>query len=147
MTEPIRGKVAAVLNEREIALNIGSAKGVFVGMYFDVMSLESGDIRDPDTGEVLGSIERPKVRVQVTEVNKKFSVASTCPPEIMAVNPFALGPFARALMPSGWLTKYELSSPPFDSFKELDSYVDVGDPVRQVLKAHDAKAELENVNR
>ncbi len=146
MTEPIRGKVAAVLNEREIALNIGSAKGVFVGMYFDVMSLESGDIRDPDTGEVLGSIERPKVRVRVTEVQENFSVASDLPEEFMAVNPFALGPFARALMPSGWLKKYKLPSPSFHSFEELDIYVEVGDPVRQVLKAQDATAELEDVS-
>ena len=39
MTKPIRGKVARVLNTREIAINVGTANGVTVGMYFDVMDL------------------------------------------------------------------------------------------------------------
>ena len=154
MTKPIRGKVAAVLNDREIAINIGSANGISVGMYFDVMSLESGDIRDPDTGEVLGSIERPKVRVQVTEVNKKFSVASTYRSKRVNVGGtlkneiFNMGPIARALMPPKWVTKYETLKTSEKNFLEAldeeDSYVKIGDPVRQVLKA---QAELEDVNR
>ena len=37
MTEPIRGKVARILDERKIALNLGYANGVSVGMYFDVI--------------------------------------------------------------------------------------------------------------
>lgn len=36
MTDPIRGKVAQVLSPRDIALNVGSANGVVVGMDFDV---------------------------------------------------------------------------------------------------------------
>lgn len=152
MTEPIRGKVAAVLNDREIALNLGYANGVSVGMYFDVMSLESGDIRDPDTDEILGSIERPKVRVRVTEVREKFSVASTYRSKRVNVGGtfenkfFDMGPFARALMPSGWLTKYKPPPPSFDYLQERDSYVKVGDPVRQVLKERYGQAELEDVN-
>ena len=70
MTKPIRGKVARVLNTREIAINVGVEDGVTVGMYFDVMDLQYEDIRDPDTDEVLGSIERPKVRVKVIHVQE-----------------------------------------------------------------------------
>lgn len=156
MTEPIRGKVAAVLNEREIALNLGYANGVSVGMYFDVMSLESGDIRDPDTNEILGSIERPKVRVRVTEVREKFSVASTYRSKRVNVGGtfenkfFDMGPFARALMPPKWITKHETLKTSEKNFlevlKEEDSYVKVGDPVRQVLKERYGQAELEDVN-
>ena len=155
MTEPIRGKIAAVLNEREIALNLGSAKGVSVGMYFDVMSLESGDIIDPDTKDVLGSIERPKVRVRVTEVQEKFSVASTYRSERVNVGGtfenkiFDMGPFARALMPPKWITKPETlktSKKILEALNEEDSYVQVGDPVRQVLKERYGQAELEDVN-
>ena len=36
MTKPICGKVARVLNSREIAINIGVADGVTTGMFFDV---------------------------------------------------------------------------------------------------------------
>ena len=62
MITPIRGKVARVLNEREIAINIGTAHGVTVGMYFDVIDPHYENIKDPDTNEVLGSLGRPKVR-------------------------------------------------------------------------------------
>ena len=50
MTKPIRGKVARVLNKHEIAINLGTAKGVTVGMYFDVLDAHYEDIKDPDTG-------------------------------------------------------------------------------------------------
>ena len=77
MSEPIRGKVARVLNSREIALTVGSSDGVVVGMFFDVMDPKGEDITDPDTGDILGSVERPKVRVQITKVQERLSVAST----------------------------------------------------------------------
>ena len=149
MTKPIRGKVAAVFNDREIAVNIGSTEGVSVGMLFDVMSLETGDIIDPDTTEVLGSIERTKVRVVVTEVHAKFSVTSayqSMPGEKIDDHGLAFGPLARALMPSDWITRYEPQRTFFSYLYDLESDVQVGDPVRQVLKERDAKAELENVN-
>ena len=34
MDDPIRGKVAKVLNSREVAINLGSEQGVRPGMYF-----------------------------------------------------------------------------------------------------------------
>ena len=37
MTEPIRGKVARILNSREMVINVGSDSGVAVGMRFEVM--------------------------------------------------------------------------------------------------------------
>ena len=49
MTKPIRGKVAHVLNEREIAINVGTEKGVTIGMRFNVMEIHDEDIKDPDT--------------------------------------------------------------------------------------------------
>lgn len=63
--EAIRGKVARILNSRELAINVGAADGVKVGMYFDVLDPKGEDIKDPDSGEVLGSLERPKVRVKL----------------------------------------------------------------------------------
>ena len=152
MITPIRGKVARVLNEREIAINIGTAHGVAVDMYFDVIDPHYENIKDPDTNEVLGSLRRPKVRVQITHVQERLSTAMTY--RSKKVNPGdsrgydLLGPFARALMPSGWTTKYEtlkktgkLGAQP-DELDEKDSYVKVGDPVVEVIETGDAAGEV-----
>ena len=48
MTEPIRGKVARILNSREMVINVGSDSGVAVGMRFEVMDAKGEDILDPD---------------------------------------------------------------------------------------------------
>ena len=35
--EPLRGKVARILNSRELVINIGEQEGVEIGMLFDVL--------------------------------------------------------------------------------------------------------------
>ena len=77
MTEPIRGKVARVLNGQEIVINAGIVDGVTVGMDFNVMDTNGEDIKDPDTNEVLGSIERPKIRVTGHPCSRKISRGNT----------------------------------------------------------------------
>lgn len=139
MTKPIRGKVARVLNTREIAINVGVEDGVTVGMYFEVMDLQYEDIKDPDTDEVLGSIERPKVRVKVIHVQEKLSLATTYRKERVNTggNFLSLGPFARSLMPPNWVTRYETLrkiEENRDVLDEEDSYVKIGDPVVQVIE-------------
>lgn len=143
MMEPIRGKVARVLNTREIAINVGTSQGVTLGMRFDVMDTNEMDITDPDTGKVLGSLERPKVRVEIIHVQEDLSVAQT--PEtkvnlggtgISAMDTF--GPFARSLMPPNWVTRYETlkktETNPKEELDEEDSRVKIGDPIVQVLE-------------
>ena len=148
MTEPIRGKVAQVLNAREVAINRGYADGIKEGMYFDVISLDSGEIKDPDTNEVLGSIKRTKVRVRVTEVQEKLAVASTYE-RATVDSPASFGPFARSLMPVSWINKYEIETlRKSDKFAPVDidgddSDVKVGDPVVQVIED---EVERENAN-
>lgn len=144
MTKPIRGKVARVLNTREIAINVGAEDDVTVGMYFDVVDLQYEDIRDPDTGETLGSIERPKVRVKIIHIQEKLSLATTFRKERVNTGGslISLGPFARALMPPNWVTQYETLSKieeARDVLDEEDSYVKVGDPVVQVIEEIDTK--------
>ena len=153
MTEPIRGSVARVLNEREIAINLGFTKGVTVGMYFDVIDPKGEDIKDPETGKSLGSLELRKVRVRVTRVQENLSVATTYRSEKVNVGgtgpgPFiTLGPFARALMPPEWVTEYETlhkTGKTPDDLEESDSAVKTGDPVVQVLEVD--QPEQENTN-
>ena len=77
MSKLIRGKVARVLNSREIVITVGSENGVKIGMQFEVLDRKGEDIKDPDSGELLGSIKMPKVRVKVVQIQKRISVAST----------------------------------------------------------------------
>ena len=140
MNEPIRGKVASLINEREIAINVGTTGGVAVGMIFDVMDTPDEEIRDPDTNAVLGSIERPKIRVKVTHVQEKLSVASTYLVKSVNIGGSAyhkLGPFSKSLMPPNWVTKYETfkkEQETADELDEEDSRVKTGDPVVQVIE-------------
>ncbi len=143
MTEPIRGKVARVLSSREIAINIGATNGVAVGMRFDVVG--KVDIRDPDTEEVLGSIDRSKVRVRVTEVKEKLSVASTYRGNRANVGgKGVLGDFSRALMPPKWVTNYEMLATEEKTWEEEEGGVEIGDPVIQVIE--EAAAEQANAD-
>ncbi|NTV27992.1 MAG: hypothetical protein HGA93_04865 [Methanothrix sp.] len=73
----IKGKVANIVNERELAINVGSSNGVKVGMKFKVLTDEPTQVIDPDSKEVLGYIDREKVRVQVIEVAERFAVCKT----------------------------------------------------------------------
>jgi hypothetical protein len=73
----IEGKVATILSERELTINIGSDRGVYQGMRFKVLSRDPLDIVDPETNEKLGVVDREKVRVMAEEVNNKFTICKT----------------------------------------------------------------------
>ena len=110
MSNPIRGKVARILDTRHLVLNIGTSQGVIVGMYFDVLDPKGENITDPDTGEVLGSIDRPKVRVQVVKSEEKLSVAATFrKKEVNVGGRINLGTSSLAdmFLPPKYVAKYE----------------------------------------
>jgi len=115
-------------------------------MYFDVMDPNWEDITDPDTEEVLGSIERPKVRVKVTQVKKKLSIASTYKYERFNVGGQGLGDtgiISRALMPPKYVVKHETLKTDEKTWEDLDeseSYVKTGDPVMQTTEDIDAES-------
>src|ERR1700687_3874956 len=75
--EPIQGRVAQLLNIRELVINVGSKDGVERGMKFAVLAAEPLVIKDPLNGEELGTIDREKIRVEVTEVHERFAVCAT----------------------------------------------------------------------
>ena len=137
----IRGKVARILNVREVAISCGKNDGVEEGMYFDILDPISEDIKDPDTQEVLGSISRPKVRVKVTRVEEKLCLASTYKTRRVNIGGtatsfvFPIG-FAKALLPPEWVAKHETlktQEKTWESLDEEESYVKTGDPVVQVI--------------
>ena len=137
MTELIRGKVARILNSREMVINIGSRNGVVVGMRFDVMDTKGERVRDPDTRELLGSVERSKVRVEISKVQERLSVASTYRTEKVNVGGTGLGSsLGDIFMPAKWETRYETlktNEQTWEDLDERDSFVKIGDPVVQVM--------------
>jgi hypothetical protein len=136
----IRGKVARILNAREVAFNIGANAGVGVGMRFDVLDPMGEDIRDPDTDEILGSLERPKIRLEVTHVAERLSIARTY--KAKRVNrggegSFAIGGLGKLFAPPDWVTIPETllsSESNWEDLEESESIVKTGDPVVQVIR-------------
>ena len=134
----IRGKVAQIINSREVALNVGSDHGVELNMLFDILTQKGFDIRDPDTDEVLGSVERPKARVKVVMVRPKLCVASTYKTRRVNVGGVGIGLGRSGLFePPKWETRTETLKTEESTLEELpeeESYVSTGDPVVQVLE-------------
>lgn len=146
---PLRGKVARILDSRNLVINIGSQQGVTLGMYFDVMDPKGEDIRDPDTHEILGSLERPKLRVRIIDVKERLSVASTYKKKKINVGgqgtPFYLAAsLGQLLMPPKWVTQYETlktTEQTWENLSEEESFVKTGDPVVQVITQIDESEE------
>ena len=122
--DPIRGKVAQILDSRQVILNVGSTDRVAEGMMFKIINPKGEHIRDPDTQRVLGSVESPRAFVRVVQVQENLAVATTSMANPV-FTPASLGPIARALMPPRWVDQYE-------SLGANLSTVNIGDPVVQV---------------
>ena len=147
MTSPIRGRVARILNSRELVINVGAQGGVSIGMRFDVIDTAGENIADPDTGEQLGSVERQKVRVKISKVQEKLSVASTYKKRDVNVGG-SMGLVSQMFMPAKWVTKYETlktEEQTWEELHEMDSYVKIGDPVVQVLHDVDRESEPQEI--
>ncbi len=73
----LEGKIANILNARELVINIGWEDDVRVGMRFKVLADTPTQITDPETEEVIGIVDREKVRVEATEVQDKIAICRT----------------------------------------------------------------------
>ncbi len=135
IVEPIRGKVARVLSDREVALNKGAADGVQIGMVFKILSSPGASITDPDTGEFIGSVELEKTSVKVTSVQERICVASTF--RTRKVNVGGTGkrmPTIDLFEPPKWETRVEsfkTDEPTVQDAGRENDMVKTGDPVVQ----------------
>jgi len=151
----IEGKVASVLNERELVLNVGSEEGVEVGMRFKILYAGGIEITDPDTDEPLGNVEWPKTEVKIVSVQPHMAVGRTFRTVTVPASGFrGVGGFASAfnLLADTYEPEKEVvetlrSSDGFAE-KEIDaaeSVVKRGDPAVQIValprKAISADAE------
>jgi hypothetical protein len=140
MTERIRGKVARVLNAREIAINRGVEHGVTEGMRFVVLSDAGENIQDPDSGEVLGSVYRAKIEVEVVDVRARLSIARTFKVKRRNVGGTGLGTFGKAFEPPKWVEEPQTLKTEEKTWEDLDesqSFVRAGDPVEQIVNDED----------
>jgi hypothetical protein len=69
----VNGKLADVIDSRQLAFNVGSSQGIKVGvtarMYREIQ------ISDPETHEMLGGVRVPKLSLRVNFVDDKFCIA------------------------------------------------------------------------
>lgn len=82
MSASIIGKVAAIIDDTTLVVNVGQAQGVEEGMGFVVYS-EHQEIVDPDSGEVLGKWEIVKAQVVVVHVQERMSTVRSLVNEIV----------------------------------------------------------------
>ncbi len=71
--EKIEGKVAKILDEYSIVINVGRNSGVVDGMVFAIFVQSDEVVKDPDSSEVLGKLENIKEHVFVSHVQDRFS--------------------------------------------------------------------------
>jgi hypothetical protein len=140
----LSGVVAAILNDREIVINLGAEAGAMVGMKFRVFD-RPAEVRDPNTKEILGTVRREKVRVKVVAVQNKLSIGRTY--ETYEVHEGGGGfdslGWARLLKPPRVVThvrtlRYDDSGLDYGPLEEDKSYVKVGDPVESFEESAEA---------
>ncbi len=132
----VEGRVAQILNERELVINIGSEMGVKRGMKFAILAPKPLEIVDPETKVVLDHLDREKVRVAATEVRPKVTVCKTYKTRIVGgIDLRGFSAMREAMTPLHeeveTLRATNSSFPPPLSPEE--SYVKINDRVVQVL--------------
>ena len=134
-TPLLQGKVAKILTEREVVINIGSAQGVKKGMRFAILAPTPEEVLDPETGEVLDVVDRTKVLVQATEVREKITICSTYRTTKVSggalSTAYSLGRLFDPPREIPETLRIEDSSLPAPLSPE-ESYVKIGDRVKQV---------------
>lgn len=138
MAERIQAKVAQILTARDLVLNKGSTEGVRDGMRFAVLYRKGADVKDPDTGEVLGSVDLPKTFVKVVAVKEHLCVARTFR-EFRSRGSSVWSVLAASTALSGAAPKTRVETLKTDEARlkddldEQESYVKIGDPAIQML--------------
>ena len=70
-SDSVVGKVAAVIDDTTLVLNVGGEQRAREGMVFSIAA-QYQDISDPDTGQSLGNWEVEKARVVVSHVQERM---------------------------------------------------------------------------
>ena len=128
----LSGKVAKILNVRELVINIGEKQGVELGMVFKVLAETPINILDPDSDEELGVIDREKIRVKVIELSDNFSVCKTFIEHVIpGILDISARSFSTIRKPETLKIDNISKLPPLS---EEESYIKVGDRVQQTTE-------------
>jgi hypothetical protein len=129
---PIEGKVAAILNELDLAINRGGEHGVTRGMRFEVMEPTGVMVTDPDTGKPLGEETQVKIKVKVVRVESDYSVARS--DEEIPGKGGSLFWASDALLKGtpARLRTLATDDALFPALDEEESFIKRGDPVREI---------------
>ncbi|HPD17807.1 MAG TPA: hypothetical protein PLE19_22955 [Planctomycetota bacterium] len=80
MAARVEGKVAKILDDQTLILNVGTSAGVAAGMVFSVFAPVE-DVKDPDTGKSLGAWEAVKGYVQAAHPQEHLTVCRVYVPQ------------------------------------------------------------------
>ena len=117
----IKAKVAEILTDYRVALNAGKSKGVQRGAMATVYRVVA--VKDPETGEPLGTVTVPKVRLRVVHVQDLLSVA-----EVADRAGGDDDPYERLSISSQWKPLKTIATS--KAFEDSNSvYIAVGDDV------------------
>ncbi len=122
-TKPIRGKVARILTERALVINIGEVDGVNYGMEFYISNIIP--VIDPDTSKEIGKVDWPIVYLYVNDVQEHITVLFSKDKPLFSGDK---GSFSKSLLSSS------------------RAFVNIGDPVVQVFETDEPEQKDSNVN-
>lgn len=84
MARELDAKIATILSDTSIAINVGEDDGVDLDSV--VFVWRSVDVEDPDNGEVLGTVKLKNLKLNVYEVYPRLALAKV---EAQGYNPLA----------------------------------------------------------
>ena len=70
-------QIIAILNNKQVIINIGKRDGVKSNDKFDIIDSQVKILRDPDTHEILDRFHQFKQQISVIKVELKYSICSS----------------------------------------------------------------------
>lgn len=70
-------QIIAILNNKQVIINIGKRDGVKVNDKFDIVDSQVKFLRDPDTHEILDRFHQLKQQISAVKVETKYSICSS----------------------------------------------------------------------
>ncbi len=127
----LEGRVASILNARELVINIGSNAGVEPGQKFAILAATPIQVKDPGSGAMLDEIDREKIRVEAREVRATITICRTYRMKgggglALGVQSSAMARLFAASRPETLRTDDSEKLPPLP---EEESYVKINDRV------------------
>ncbi|HYS34135.1 MAG TPA: FlgT C-terminal domain-containing protein [Pseudonocardiaceae bacterium] len=116
----LEAKIADLLSETSLVLNVGSSRGVKQGNR--VIVWEDRSISDPETGEPLGTVRVTLATAAVIEVQEKLCVAESVREKLTA-NRIIFGESARPM--------YRFTTGP--TIGDGQIHVEIGQPVTVLI--------------